>query len=93
MSLYIAIMVPSIAWPIAIAGSVCSGITSAIWWTAQGVCFELFCEKIDTTFSASPIDTADETVEHWDNSTVVISSEESPFYLADPDMSMGGENS
>ena len=34
------------AWTISILGSVLAGFTSAIWWTAQGVCFELCCIAI-----------------------------------------------
>lgn len=34
------------AWTISILGSVLAGFTSAIWWTAQGVCFELCCLAI-----------------------------------------------
>lgn len=45
-SLYLAIRFPSCAWPIAIIGSVIAGFTSAIWWTSQGVCFELACQRI-----------------------------------------------
>ena len=32
--------------PVGIVGAVVSGITSAIWWTAQGVCFESSCVNI-----------------------------------------------
>ncbi len=46
-SLYFAIILPKIAWPIAIIGSVISGFTSAIWWTAQGVYFEKCCVEIE----------------------------------------------
>lgn len=45
-TLGIASLYPSIAWPIGIIGAVAAGFTSAIWWTAQGVCFDLTCNKI-----------------------------------------------
>lgn len=44
ITFYISIIYPSISWPVAILGSVVSGFTSAIWWTAQGVYFESVCE-------------------------------------------------
>ena len=44
-TLYIAVAYPSIAWPIAIIGSVVAGFTSACWWTCQGICFEETCTK------------------------------------------------
>ena len=37
VSLYLAIVYPSHAYPIAICGAFMAGVTSAIWWTAQGV--------------------------------------------------------
>jgi len=49
-SLYWAIIDPSIAWPVALLGSVVAGFTSAIWWSSQGVCFELTCHKIHENF-------------------------------------------
>jgi hypothetical protein len=45
-SLYISVLHPSIAWYVAISGAILSGITSAIWWTAQGICFELTCQSL-----------------------------------------------
>jgi hypothetical protein len=44
--LYYAIVIPSYAYPISIGGTVIAGMTSAIWWTAQGTCFEITCEKM-----------------------------------------------
>jgi len=36
----------TVAWTVSILGAVLAGLTSAIWWTAQGVCFELSCVQI-----------------------------------------------
>lgn len=47
ISVYISILRPDIAWPLAITGSVISGLTSAVWWTAQGICFETTCILLD----------------------------------------------
>ena len=46
-SLYVAVVVPEIAYPVAIVGSVIAGFTSAIWWTSQGVYFEWTCSNMD----------------------------------------------
>jgi hypothetical protein len=46
-SLYLAIIWPTVAWLVAIIGSVISGFTSAIWWTAQGVYFEKCSVEIE----------------------------------------------
>lgn len=35
------------AWVVAVIGSVISGFTSAVWWTAQGVYFDNICVRID----------------------------------------------
>jgi hypothetical protein len=46
-TLYIAVVsAPNIGVPFAVLGSVIAGFTSAVWWTAQGVCFELTCAEI-----------------------------------------------
>ena len=45
-SLYISVLYPNIAFYVAISGAILSGITSAIWWTAQGICFELTCQEL-----------------------------------------------
>eukprot|EP01038_Epipyxis_sp_PR26KG_P007170 gene7170-9773_t len=50
-TLYIAIICRDIAYPIAIIGGVIAGFTSAIWWTAQGVCFERTSEEIELILS------------------------------------------
>jgi hypothetical protein len=57
-SLYLAMVAadPKGAWAIAITGSVVSGFTSAIWWTAQGVAFEGYCQKINEICSNSAYD-------------------------------------
>lgn len=49
-TLYWAIVDPSAAWPVGLIGSVVAGFTSAIWWSSQGVCFELTCDKINQNF-------------------------------------------
>jgi hypothetical protein len=48
-TLYWAVKSPdvTVAWVVAIVGNVIAGITSAIWWTAQGVYFEHVCGSID----------------------------------------------
>jgi hypothetical protein len=40
ISVLISLVYHNVAWPVAISGSVVAGFTSAVWWTAQGVCFE-----------------------------------------------------
>lgn len=45
-TLFISGVQPSIAWPVCVFGSLVAGVTSAIWWTAQGVCFEATCNLI-----------------------------------------------
>lgn len=51
-TLYLAIVCREAAWPIAISGSLAAGVTSAIWWTAQGVCFELTCGNINDLYES-----------------------------------------
>ena len=46
ISLYISIQFTAVQWPVAIIGSSIAGFTSAVWWTAQGVCFERTCVGI-----------------------------------------------
>ena len=41
VSLYLAIVYPQYAYVVGAGGAVLAGVTSAIWWTAQGICFEL----------------------------------------------------
>lgn len=54
-SLYLAMICTdrTTTWVIAILGSVVAGFTSAVWWTAQGVCFEGYCQKIDACCAES----------------------------------------
>ena len=49
--LYISILYPEVAMIVCISGSIFSGITSAIFWTAQGMCFELTADKISDNMS------------------------------------------
>lgn len=43
IGLYVSIKYPSISWYVAIPCSSLCGVISAVWWTAQGVCFEQTC--------------------------------------------------
>ncbi|RYH30781.1 hypothetical protein EON65_04150 [archaeon] len=57
-TLYWAVVTPDInqAWIVAIAGSSVAGITSAVWWTAQGVYFEEICRAIDAVYLSGQFD-------------------------------------
>eukprot|EP01031_Cornospumella_fuschlensis_P032235 gene32235-38990_t len=57
-SLYWAVVTPDInqAWAVAIGGSTIAGITSAVWWTAQGVYFEEICRAIDAVYQSGQFD-------------------------------------
>ena len=46
VSLYLAIVYPKYAYLVGAGGAVLAGVTSAIWWTAQGICFELTATRI-----------------------------------------------
>ena len=46
VSLYLAIVYPEYAYLVGAGGAVLAGVTSAIWWTAQGICFELTATRI-----------------------------------------------
>ena len=46
VSLYLAIVYPEYSYIVGAGGAVLAGVTSAIWWTAQGVCFELTSSRI-----------------------------------------------
>ena len=46
LSLFFAVYFPDYAWTFGLIGAIIAGFTSAIWWTAQGVCFELSCAQI-----------------------------------------------
>ena len=46
ISLYVAILYPEYSYVVGAGGAVFAGVTSAIWWTAQGVCFELTSTRI-----------------------------------------------
>lgn len=56
-SLYWAIVTDDVttAWIVAIAGSSVAGITSAVWWTSQGVYFDDICVAIDEQYSVYQI--------------------------------------
>lgn len=47
-ALFLAVIIPheSSKWAIAVLGSLVAGITSAIWWTAQGIYFEHVSQEI-----------------------------------------------
>lgn len=45
-SLFLAVYIPNYAWVFGVSGAIVAGFTSAIWWTAQGVCFELSCSNM-----------------------------------------------
>lgn len=53
-TLFWAVLTPNIttAWVVVIAGSVVSGFTSAVWWTAQGVYFDDVCVRIADVLSS-----------------------------------------
>lgn len=57
-TLYWAVVTPDInqAWAVAIFGSTIAGITSAVWWTAQGVYFEEICRAIDAVYLSGQFD-------------------------------------
>ena len=48
IGLYVSILIPAYSWSINITAAILGGITSAVWWTAQGVCFEITCEKLSS---------------------------------------------
>jgi len=72
-TLYVAVISSrSVAWPVAIIGCIVSGFTSAIWWTAQGVCFENTCKEIEKYYPTDPIIVPDRnstSYNHKSNST------------------------
>jgi hypothetical protein len=49
VAIFISLVYPAYAWPVSITGCLISGITSAVWWTAQGVYFERTCSLIEET--------------------------------------------
>lgn len=51
-TLYLSVLYPTLAWHVAITGAIISGFTSAIWWTAQGICFELTCQQLCQLYDA-----------------------------------------
>lgn len=53
-TLAIASNYPSIAWHVGVLGAIVAGFTSAIWWTAQGVCFDITCNEISNASGSSP---------------------------------------
>ena len=56
LSLFLAVEFPEYAWPFGLIGAIIAGFTSAIWWTAQGVCFDLSCAKMQSASEALLID-------------------------------------
>lgn len=53
IGLYVSVLIPTYAWSINITAAILGGITSAVWWTAQGVCFEITCEILGSCQSSS----------------------------------------
>jgi hypothetical protein len=60
VSIFISLEYPAYAWPVAITGCLISGITSAVWWTAQGVYFERTCSLIEETVHDSLLTSNDD---------------------------------
>lgn len=71
LSLFLAVYFPKHAWTFGLIGAVIAGFTSAIWWTAQGVCFELSCANIQCAEGTNP--TASNNIN--DNIQIVKSEE------------------
>ena len=72
LSLFLAVYFPKYAWTFGLIGAVIAGFTSAIWWTAQGVCFELSCANIQCAEGTNP--TASNNI---NNNIQIVKSEES----------------
>ena len=74
LSLFLAVYFPDYAWPFGLIGAVIAGFTSAIWWTAQGVCFELSCSKIQSEDEARIIDEKNDIFNPMSTSGSIVTS-------------------
>jgi len=68
-ALFLAVIIPHepSKWAIAVLGSLVAGITSAIWWTAQGIYFEYVSQEIALRLVVDENDYSSDTVNNNNN--------------------------
>jgi hypothetical protein len=80
-SIFVSLMNPAYAWPVAITGSMVAGITSAIWWTAQGVYFERTCSLIEETVQYSLLRNQNDDISEFKHATSDLAAYWTVIYL------------